>query len=286
MPFKRKFKRSRFKRRTSSRKFGRRSYRRRRLIPSLVSNRFGGFPQSKLVKLRYNQHVDLAPVGPGVLSKYVFRCNGPYDPDQSGIGHQPMGYDAWSAIYGRYVVVGAKIGVRMTQMHAEMEPIGAAELPMVAGITVDDDASFLSTASEAIERGTSTFRHFVNLNANGKSISMTKAWSAKKWFHVANIKDVETMGSAVDSLPSRQAFFIIWVGPTDANSEYLDTELEVTIEYLVLFTQPKDQSANLGKPASKPSHDTKPQLISASAPTQPPAQPPTHDRRVPPYTHK
>lgn len=45
-----------------------------------------------------------------------FRNNSIYDPDGSGIGHQPLGYDQWSQFYGRYRVIGAKYRVTITNV--------------------------------------------------------------------------------------------------------------------------------------------------------------------------
>lgn len=38
----------------------------------------------------------------------VFRLNSMYDPDYSGVGSQPLGYDQWTAFYQRYKVLGVK----------------------------------------------------------------------------------------------------------------------------------------------------------------------------------
>lgn len=41
----------------------------------------------------------------------TFRGNSVYDPDQSGIGNQPTGYDQWTAFYTQYNVLASKIKV-------------------------------------------------------------------------------------------------------------------------------------------------------------------------------
>lgn len=43
-----------------------------------------------------------------------FRNNSIYDPDGTGIGHQPLGYDQWSQFYGRYRVIGAKYRITIS----------------------------------------------------------------------------------------------------------------------------------------------------------------------------
>jgi len=46
------------------------------------------------------------------LRELQFRLNGLFDPDFSLGGHQPMGFDEWSAFYGRYRVKSAKCKIR------------------------------------------------------------------------------------------------------------------------------------------------------------------------------
>ena len=47
----------------------------------------------------------------GSLASKVFTCNGLYDPDVSGTGHQPRGFDQMMALYDHYVVTKCKMTV-------------------------------------------------------------------------------------------------------------------------------------------------------------------------------
>lgn len=48
----------------------------------------------------------------GTLTSYLFRGNSVYDPDYTGAGHQPLGYDQLSALYEAYQVIGSSIVAR------------------------------------------------------------------------------------------------------------------------------------------------------------------------------
>ncbi len=54
--------------------------------------------------LRYvtNGQIDLSALNYG---EKVFRANSLFDPDFSGVGSQPLGFDQWAAFYGRYRVL-------------------------------------------------------------------------------------------------------------------------------------------------------------------------------------
>jgi hypothetical protein len=43
---------------------------------------------------------------------YVYRCNSLFDPDFSGVGGQPDGFDTWKTIYGVYRVVAVEVEVQ------------------------------------------------------------------------------------------------------------------------------------------------------------------------------
>ena len=46
-----------------------------------------------------------------ILFDKIFQANSCYDPDFSGSGHQPMGFDQWMALYSRYRVHASTIRV-------------------------------------------------------------------------------------------------------------------------------------------------------------------------------
>lgn len=66
-------------------------------------------PDRIFTKLRYAEFFDLAPQQagtPGMVS-YSFRSS-LFDPNYTGLGHQPLWHDQLQAMYGRYRVIGMK----------------------------------------------------------------------------------------------------------------------------------------------------------------------------------
>jgi len=53
--------------------------------------------------------------GAGANARYLFRANSIFDPDHSGVGHQPYGHDNLQSIYKQYVVDKAVITLVPTQ---------------------------------------------------------------------------------------------------------------------------------------------------------------------------
>lgn len=70
-------------------------------------------PDRLLVKLPYHDTFQLnAPVGLG--TSQVMNLNSIYDPDRSGTGHQPLGYDQWSQFYKKYRVFKVAYDITFT----------------------------------------------------------------------------------------------------------------------------------------------------------------------------
>lgn len=223
-------------RRSTRRSFGRFSRKARNYVRSQVVPRgFGGFPVETLTRLRYHSYDTLTPSAASVAVKW-YRCNGPYDPDRTGGGGQPMGFDQWSTIYDYYTVLGAKITVKFWSNETTM---------LTSGILTDNDATLSApgTISQLIESGRCVYKTaLVSTTAGfGNMFTLSKKWSAKKWFALSNMRDcTDTFGSAVSTTPIREAFFGVFTGATDESADPGAIYADVLIEYIVRFSQLKD----------------------------------------------
>lgn len=84
--------------------------------PKRYSGSYGGafpdlFPEKKAVTLVYCQQGVLSPASSGLGAVQVFRANSLYDPDLSGVGHQPRYRDIMASVYERYAVESSSIEV-------------------------------------------------------------------------------------------------------------------------------------------------------------------------------
>ena len=93
-------------------KTGRKNYRKGKYRKrKLISNTLSPMPCSFATKLTYSSNVSINPGAAGTPAAYVYRANGLYDPDLTGGGHQPRGYDQFTPMYNHWTVVGAKVTV-------------------------------------------------------------------------------------------------------------------------------------------------------------------------------
>lgn len=99
------------KRKRSSRGFRknkrRKFHRKRNFFP--LTRSLGPLRTKQLVKFNYAENFALNPGVAGTAASYVYSMNGLYDPNITGTGHQPRGFDQIMTLYDHYVVIGCKV---------------------------------------------------------------------------------------------------------------------------------------------------------------------------------
>lgn len=210
----------------------RRGNKRRRARRSLISLQAFPVPASKVVKLRY---VELHTLNASAAAPdyWVFRANSVYDPDFTGTGHQPMGFDQWAIFYDHYTVIGSRCSVEF-----QSKDTTATGFSYV-GITLSDRSSAVaSPLSEAMERNNTKFKLLTGIGAGAK-VTCSKNFSAKSFFGLKDISDNRgILGASVGANPPEDAYFLITqyaTGGVDPTS----IVAKVQIDYIVKFTERK-----------------------------------------------
>jgi len=220
-----------------SKRYKKRSRRLRRY--ALTSN---PHPLSRVVKLRYAQQITITHGALGIPGVYTFRANSLFDPDYTGVGHQPLFRDQFSALYNHYVVLGAKITARFAP-NTDTNAVGA-----IVGIKLDDNHDIPITIFNIIENGSSTTRYKMLSMSNqvGKGFAtVTKFFSAKKFFGVKDVKDnKQDLGAYVGNNPTDDAYFNLFFGSLDGETVLEDLPVAVTIEYIVHYSEPSDHASS------------------------------------------
>jgi len=165
----------------------------------------------------------------GSLATYTYSCNGMFDPNITGTGHQPMYFDQLSAIYNHYTVLNSKISVSC---------VAIATAAGVIGVYINDDASVVpGTAIGLCEQGTANYR-IVNIGTSLPTLSLRRKWSAKQAFGPGAISDPNLQGSA-SANPTEQQAFTCFVQSIDLSSTFA-IDFFVTIEYDCVWQELKD----------------------------------------------
>lgn len=199
-----------------------------------------GFPKSKLCKLRYVETISLDPSAGAIVQK-IYRANGAYDPNYSGAGHSPMGYDQWAQIYLNYCVVGSQINMRY------IPNTNASTTPGYFGILLDSTTAGSNEyaytdyllESKLTGKNAKVAGGLQMNDAKGYYPSVSKSFSAKKFFGVQNIQDGKEYSAAVDNTPANTAYYCCWLGALNGSQDPGLTFFQITIDYIVLFKDPQ-----------------------------------------------
>lgn len=203
------------------------SYRKR---SNMLSFQKAPMPNRFAAKLRYASFAELNPGAGGIPGVQIVSANGLFDPDISGVGHQPRGFDQFMVMYDHYTVVGAKITARFANQH------NTTDHNRRIGITLKDSYGSPADTNEYAEARNTTTSMLVSTAVGYKQL--TKAYSTRKFLGVSKpLASSLTRGSATGN-PSEQAYFHLW------NTAYSGTDIgacrvDYFIDYLVVFTEPK-----------------------------------------------
>lgn len=105
------------------------------------------FPPYKMYKLQYAENHVYSVGTAGVIgNQQKWVLNDCYDVDNTGVGHQPYGFDALSVAYGRYKVIGATVEITVNDPDAD----GVAFCYMIANPSNSTD--FINTKTPDVIR--------------------------------------------------------------------------------------------------------------------------------------
>lgn len=234
---KRRYSRKRPYRRKSRKATYKRRAKRMRLYKRPSRAILTGFPNSKLVKLRYVEHFTLDYVAS--IPEYRFRANSIFDPNLTGTGHQPMGRDQWAELYSRYIVIGSKATVTY------VPTVAANQTPAYFGMKVMTDAapiaSTYGTVDELLEDKKTgrfvTIGGTYNTAPNPSTLQVTRRFSAKKTFALTNPLDDPDIGASQSSNPAKQAYFVCWQASI-AGNDPPEMNFKICIDYITLMREP------------------------------------------------
>lgn len=188
----------------------------------LVNRALHPIPQRFITKMKYSEQVTTDANG-----QYRFNLNSIYDPNQTGTGHQPYGFDTLSTLYNRYRVIscGWRIQCNWTS-NQTAQPV------LVGAIPANEALTFLSMAelrenprakyiSQNYGAGT--------LTLGGKTYIPSLVGRTKAQY-MADDRYQATMSTS----PSELAILNIATAPNGLDSTAA-TSIQVLLEYTVEF---------------------------------------------------
>lgn len=217
----------------------RRRYRKQANLPSPVRNPMGtslnpAYRAGKTVKMRYATTISMNPATSSVAN-HLFSCNDLYDPDETGTGHQPMGFDEYANYYVDYTVLKATCRITPTTNNIDLDsPASVFSLSVVESSTAPSDPMAI------IENNRSVWR-VLPFSQNVRPPTLSITYDASKHFGVKDPQDVGEIGTTFTdtSGPASQMYFLIQNSSIDGVTDIAATDILVVIDFLVKLGQPK-----------------------------------------------
>lgn len=216
-----------------NRRYSRRSHRKR----NVLSFSKAPIPNKFATKLRYvESQREIGTGAGGIAGVHMFTCNGLYDPDITGTGHQPRGFDQFMSMYDHYTVIGAKIVVDYCQ-----KPTHTNAGNFILGIACKDSPTPHTDPNDYYEARNVVTKYMPGQGSTttpAVPLRLSKTCSIKKFLGRSKVlADPELKGNSASN-PTEQAYFHIFIGSGD-NADETNISINVRIEYLVVFTEPK-----------------------------------------------
>ena len=166
------------------------------------------------------------------LGTYIFSVNGIYDPDITGVGHQPSGFDQLMTMYDHFVVIGAKITVTFVNNDPND--------PVLVGIDVRDSVNAESDSRVIIESGTAKYANLSAKNNGENQVTMEYRINPNRFLGRSKpLADPSLKGGASGN-PIEQCYFHIFSGNLDDQATLAAaTTANVVIEYQTMLIEPK-----------------------------------------------
>lgn len=190
----------------------------------------------RLVEFKFCQNFSISPSA-GLIEHVAYRANSMYDPDYSGLGHQPLGFDQWlPTFFNHYCVVKSTISV---QAYSPGHTSVASNTYMIGVNLVDTPASLISnTVTSMMERPKSTYKMLANSNSGQTIQKVVKTFDAKRFFHKSDVVGDKDLRGGYNYNPNEEAIFQVWAGAANGSNDPSTITGIVTIIYTARLMEP------------------------------------------------
>jgi len=159
---------------------------------------------------------------------YVFVANGLFDPDFTGTGHQPMGFDQMMLSYNHYCVMASRILVTARNQSPTTVTVSIANRADSVSINVPEQIQ---------EYGLNNQTTLEANGVQGDQVVLESRFNVRRMVGVDDPLDDPNLQGNIASNPVEGEYFHIqqW----DTNNNDTNVHYDVVIEFTVVFTEPR-----------------------------------------------
>lgn len=188
-----------------------------------VQRGYQPFGLTMYTRQMYTQHITLTAPGVGTTVSNAFRLNSMFDPDLTGVGHQPMQFDQVAVLYNSYIVTGALVDVTFTNPDAD---------GMWVGIRLRNGANGMTSAG----RDLATIQELRDVQS--RPLNNTGKQSVRLRIFVPNhillgisratyMAELETYGALVTADPLATTLLDVWAASTTGGALYCQAIVKI-----------------------------------------------------------
>ncbi len=164
-----------------------------------------------------------------IAGSHIFSANGMFDPDVTGVGQQPIGFDQLASMFDHYTVIYSTIRVLFNSTDTTDEQI--------VGIQLTDSPGSVSSAVRIIENGSGPSQLMQQRFTSGGTKTLTSAANISTFLGRPSIMSEDDLRGSSSANPAEQAYFRLWnAGTNTAGTPTCDCT--VIIDYTVVWSEP------------------------------------------------
>lgn len=188
---------------------------------ALVNRSLQPVSQRYICRMKYCENVlSTSLAGP---ASYVYNLNSIFDPNRTGIGHQPYGHDTFESMYNRYRVIGCSYSISAYDTNGKYIQVAATpsnELIIVNSVQQMAENPRTRYITQAPNASLKTIKGYVHIPS---LVGRTKAQ------YMADDRYQATFGSS----PNEAALLTIAAAPLSGNNDSMSVAFNITLVYHV-----------------------------------------------------
>ncbi len=201
----------------------------RRSNRTFLSTRGGATITDKLfTTMQYTDNITMTTTA-GAPFPYQFQTSC-FDPNLTGVGHQPLGFDQWATFYTKYRVHGIKY---------EFTFINTSTTTQSDAIVLPKDQNTVTTSANTLWERPYTKRKILGVEGSGQAVKTIRGYinpSRVLGFSKLQYNTDDLTHALVGSNPSTMAFLQIYVSPVDQATD-ITVIVRAKLTYYVEFFQ-------------------------------------------------
>lgn len=181
--------------------------------------------------LKYATRFSINP-GVGTAGIHVFEANGMYDPDITGVGGQPRGFDQFMLLYDHFLVTKASIDVIF----------GPSDVLTICGITTYDKSATLTDITDYSEQGSTVLKP--NPSSQGYECRLSQTVDIAQFLSKVNLRDEKDLHGNSTNNPVEDVMFHVWAGAASSTADATALTCYAILHFYGEFNEPKDPGAS------------------------------------------